>query len=207
MIGAKWWRAPDQSRTIRHRSIAGEAISRSLIQRTPSSFRNGAKMVKSVCAECAISVKTASVVSRMACWLLSRRQSGSLRSPPWLPALQEFHRGRRSQLPGGAPDQRPLPVIDHIDPAPSEIRSPRYGHQRIRSRRGPRGRQQRHGRNRRPIANSKIRSRAPRPSAARAPRAATPNVSVGPFHRAIERFGVITSQPVLGGLHHQYCRI
>ena len=28
-----------------------------------------------------------------------------------------------------------------------------------------------------------------------------------PFHRAIERFGVITSQPVLGGLHHQYCRI
>jgi hypothetical protein len=28
-----------------------------------------------------------------------------------------------------------------------------------------------------------------------------------PFHRAIERFGVITPQPVLGGLHHQYCRI
>jgi hypothetical protein len=28
-----------------------------------------------------------------------------------------------------------------------------------------------------------------------------------PFHRAIEHFGVITSQPVLGGLHHQYCRI
>jgi len=28
-----------------------------------------------------------------------------------------------------------------------------------------------------------------------------------PFHRAIERFGVITSQPILGGLHHQYCRI
>jgi hypothetical protein len=28
-----------------------------------------------------------------------------------------------------------------------------------------------------------------------------------PFHRAIERFGVITSQPVLGGLHQQYCRI
>ena len=28
-----------------------------------------------------------------------------------------------------------------------------------------------------------------------------------PFHRAIERFGVITSQPVLGGLHRQYCRI
>jgi transposase InsO family protein len=28
-----------------------------------------------------------------------------------------------------------------------------------------------------------------------------------PFHRAIKRLGVITSQPVLGGLHHQYCRI
>src|SRR5262249_7122585 len=28
-----------------------------------------------------------------------------------------------------------------------------------------------------------------------------------PFHRAIERLGVITSQPLLGGLHHQYCRI
>ena len=28
-----------------------------------------------------------------------------------------------------------------------------------------------------------------------------------PFHRAIERLGVITSRPVLGGLHHQYCRI
>jgi hypothetical protein len=28
-----------------------------------------------------------------------------------------------------------------------------------------------------------------------------------PFHRAIERVGVITSQPVLGGLHHQYCRV
>src|SRR5262245_18781122 len=28
-----------------------------------------------------------------------------------------------------------------------------------------------------------------------------------PFHRAIDRLGVITSTPVLGGLHHQYCRI
>jgi transposase InsO family protein len=28
-----------------------------------------------------------------------------------------------------------------------------------------------------------------------------------PFHRAIERLGMITSRPVLGGLHHQYCRI
>jgi transposase InsO family protein len=28
-----------------------------------------------------------------------------------------------------------------------------------------------------------------------------------PFHRAIERLGAITSTPVLGGLHHQYCRI
>ena len=28
-----------------------------------------------------------------------------------------------------------------------------------------------------------------------------------PFHRPIERLGVITSRPVLGGLHHQYCRI
>ena len=27
------------------------------------------------------------------------------------------------------------------------------------------------------------------------------------FSRAIERLGVITSRPVLGGLHHQYCRI
>ena len=27
-----------------------------------------------------------------------------------------------------------------------------------------------------------------------------------PFHRA-ERVGAITSQPILGGLHHQYCRI
>jgi transposase InsO family protein len=28
-----------------------------------------------------------------------------------------------------------------------------------------------------------------------------------PVHRAIERLGVITSRPLLGGLHHQYCRI
>jgi transposase InsO family protein len=28
-----------------------------------------------------------------------------------------------------------------------------------------------------------------------------------PFHRAIERVGIIASQPLLGGLHHQYCRI
>jgi transposase InsO family protein len=28
-----------------------------------------------------------------------------------------------------------------------------------------------------------------------------------PFHRAIERLGAVTSTPVLGGLHHQYCRI
>ena len=28
-----------------------------------------------------------------------------------------------------------------------------------------------------------------------------------PVSRAIERLGAITSQPVLGGLHHQYCRI
>src|ERR1019366_3664819 len=28
-----------------------------------------------------------------------------------------------------------------------------------------------------------------------------------PFHRAIERLGPITSHPILGGLHHQYCRI
>jgi hypothetical protein len=28
-----------------------------------------------------------------------------------------------------------------------------------------------------------------------------------PFHRAIQRLGAITSQPVLAGLHHQYCRI
>jgi transposase InsO family protein len=27
-----------------------------------------------------------------------------------------------------------------------------------------------------------------------------------PFHRAIERVGAIISRPVLGGLHHQYCR-
>jgi transposase InsO family protein len=28
-----------------------------------------------------------------------------------------------------------------------------------------------------------------------------------PVHRAIERLGAITSRRVLGGLHHQYCRI
>ena len=28
-----------------------------------------------------------------------------------------------------------------------------------------------------------------------------------PFHRLVERLGDITSQPVLGGLHHRYCRI
>jgi integrase-like protein len=28
-----------------------------------------------------------------------------------------------------------------------------------------------------------------------------------PFHRTIERLGVIISRPALGGLHHQYCRI
>jgi hypothetical protein len=28
-----------------------------------------------------------------------------------------------------------------------------------------------------------------------------------PFPRAIEHLGVITSRPVLGGLHHRYCRI
>src|SRR5262245_37976505 len=28
-----------------------------------------------------------------------------------------------------------------------------------------------------------------------------------PFHRAIERLGVIRSRPVLGGLHHEYCLI
>jgi hypothetical protein len=28
-----------------------------------------------------------------------------------------------------------------------------------------------------------------------------------PFHRAIEHLGAIKSHPILGGLHHQYCRI
>ena len=28
-----------------------------------------------------------------------------------------------------------------------------------------------------------------------------------PVHRAIERLGDITSRPILGGLHHKYCRI
>jgi transposase InsO family protein len=27
------------------------------------------------------------------------------------------------------------------------------------------------------------------------------------FHRPAERLGTIISQPVIGGLHHQYCRI
>src|SRR4029077_8383150 len=28
-----------------------------------------------------------------------------------------------------------------------------------------------------------------------------------PLHRPIERLGAVVSRPVLGGLHHQYCRI
>ena len=28
-----------------------------------------------------------------------------------------------------------------------------------------------------------------------------------PLHRAIERLGAVVSRPVLGGLHHQYCKI
>ena len=28
-----------------------------------------------------------------------------------------------------------------------------------------------------------------------------------PFHRATERIGAIISRPILGGLHHRYCRI
>jgi len=28
-----------------------------------------------------------------------------------------------------------------------------------------------------------------------------------PLHRPIERLGIITSRPILGGLHHQYFRI
>jgi transposase InsO family protein len=28
-----------------------------------------------------------------------------------------------------------------------------------------------------------------------------------PFHRSIQCIGAITSQPILGGLHHHYCRI
>jgi transposase InsO family protein len=28
-----------------------------------------------------------------------------------------------------------------------------------------------------------------------------------PIHRAVQSIGAITSRPVLGGLHHQYCRI
>ena len=28
-----------------------------------------------------------------------------------------------------------------------------------------------------------------------------------PLHRVIERLGAVVSRPLLGGLHHQYCRI
>jgi transposase InsO family protein len=28
-----------------------------------------------------------------------------------------------------------------------------------------------------------------------------------PLHRVVERLGNVTSRPLLGGLHHQYCRI
>jgi len=28
-----------------------------------------------------------------------------------------------------------------------------------------------------------------------------------PAHRSIQRFGQITGRPVLGGLHHEYCRM
>jgi hypothetical protein len=28
-----------------------------------------------------------------------------------------------------------------------------------------------------------------------------------PLHRAVERLGAVISRPVLGGLHHQYCRV
>lgn len=28
-----------------------------------------------------------------------------------------------------------------------------------------------------------------------------------PLHRIVERLGAVTSRPILGGLHHQYCRI
>ena len=28
-----------------------------------------------------------------------------------------------------------------------------------------------------------------------------------PLHRIVERLGTVTSRPILGGLHHQYCRI
>ena len=31
--------------------------------------------------------------------------------------------------------------------------------------------------------------------------------AIGIGARAIERLGAITSHPILGGLHHQYCRI
>jgi hypothetical protein len=28
-----------------------------------------------------------------------------------------------------------------------------------------------------------------------------------PLHRVVEHLGTVTSRPILGGLHHQYCRI
>jgi hypothetical protein len=28
-----------------------------------------------------------------------------------------------------------------------------------------------------------------------------------PRHRAVGRLGIVASRPILGGLHHQYCRI
>ena len=37
-------------------------------------------------------------------------------------------------------------------------------------------------------------------------RAAFNGAPITPVHRAVEPIGAITSRPVLGGLHHQYCR-